>query len=245
MRVAVLLVGNIRTMKSCVASLKYFLSNLDADIFVSTYDLKYGYHPCVRQSTGLISDENLTVEEVNEVLEPLFPCTVVVDDHQRYFERKVLEIGKGFHSHEYGSLMQFFKIEDALSLILERELSHGFCYDALIKTRCDLTYVEKAPLDKLSDDGIVVDNGNVFPNDCVILGKRMPMERMIRNMASICRTTNDRTDCVTQEIPHGILAYAAQREDLKISSINIMRGVVRCNGEIPYPPLPSILRRQP
>lgn len=244
MKVAVLLVGNMRTLDRCIPSINEFLSGLDADIFVSTYDLRYGYHPCVRQSTGFISDQILSGEEVEKLVEPLSPLQIVIDEHETYFTRKALEVGGGFHLHEYGSLMQVFKMEDALSLILERESSLGFRYDALIKTRFDLTYLGKAPMDMVSDNTIIVDRGNVFPNDCVLLGSRCAMERMIRQMAFICRTTKDRSNDATTEIPHGILTYAAQNEDLKFLETGIIRGVVRWNGEVPYPPLPSTLRRQ-
>lgn len=244
MKVAVVLNGNIRTLDACIPSLKSFLCGLDADIFVSTYDLRYGYHPCVSQSTGFISDEMLSEDQVREMLQPISPSAVVVNKHQPYFESKSLEIGRGFHRHEYGSLMQFFKMEDSLSLISQRELSLGFRYDALIKTRCDLTYLTEAPVSMISEDTILIDSGNVFPNDCVLLGKRTPMERIIRRMASICRTTEDRNDNATKEIPHGMLSLAAQKENLNFIETDIMRGVIRWNGEVPYPPLPSPLRRQ-
>lgn len=231
-------------MDVCNPSLKRFLSGLDADIFVSTYDLRYGYHPCVNQSTGFISDDILSVDEIKEMVEPLSPSQVVVDDHREYFERKSLEVGRGFHGHEYGSLMQFFKMEDAMSSIKDKESFLGFRYDVLIKTRCDLTYVGEAPTDMISENTIVVDGGNVFPNDCVLLGNRTDMERMIAQIASICRTTQDRSDDATRDIPHGILDLAAQREGLKFVETAIMKGVVRWNGEVPYPPLPSTRQRR-
>ena len=99
MRIGVLLVGNIRTIDACASSLKTFLSANSADVFVGTYDLRYGYHPCVSQSTGFISDEILSREQISELLKPLSPIKILVDEHSEYIKKKSSCIGKAFMKH--------------------------------------------------------------------------------------------------------------------------------------------------
>jgi hypothetical protein len=243
MRVGVLLIGNIRTFDQCVDSLRSFLGDLNADVFVGTYDLRYGYHPCVRQSTGFYSDEILSLSKISEILYPISPVEVIVDSHSEYIRRMQPLVGRGFMPDEHASLMQFFKMSDLLNVVEKRERSLGFRYDLLLKTRCDLTYLSEVQIDGVRDGEIVVDSGNVFPNDCVLLGKRDSISTLIQTMDQICRTVQERGGDSTVDIPHGILSSASEEAGLRIVDVPLMRGVVRYNREVSYPPLPSRLRR--
>lgn len=243
MRIAVLLVGNIRTFDRCVFSFKEFVTNCKTDVFVGTYDLRYGYHPCVKHSVGLIEDELLNPSQVHDMLKPISPCDVRIDTHSEFCNDKMPIIGRGFLPHEYKSLIQFFKLEDALSMMLEHEKNNKIRYDLVIKTRCDLIYQGNIPTTLNFSNNIIVDEGNVFPNDCVIIGNRDIMEKLINKMADICKTTTDRESDATVDIPHGILNLASQSLGYNFLEAPLIRGVMRSNGEIPYPPLASKLRK--
>ena len=242
-RIGILLTGNIRTISACTPSLKSFLSNCNADIFVGTYNLQYGYHPWVAQSTGFISDEILSREQIVSMLNPIKPRDIIVDDHSEYVKKMSAFIGKAFLPHEYGSLMQFFKMNDVLSSIKNYETENGFKYDALIKTRCDLSYLGQAPIDRLFGDEIVVDTGNVFPNDCVLLGSRNSMVKVIETMAALCRTIDDRNSYATKDIPHGLLHMAVTNAKMNFVEMPLIKSVVRWNKEVSYPPCFSELRK--
>lgn len=245
MRAAVLLIGNIRTIDVCSTSLKSFLSSMQChvDVFVGTYDLRFGYHPYVSQSTKFISDEILSSDEIRDMLEPLSPQSLIIDNHAEYFKKMSSLVGPGFLPHEYGSLMQYFKMYDIVSDIKDHENTNGFKYDILLKTRCDLTYSRKVPFDIDFQDQIVIDEGNVFPNDCVFGGSRDSMINIIEEMVSLCKNTKVRTNDVTKDIPHGLLNTAARNCDLKFVAMPLIRAVVRWNSEVLYPPLPSRLKK--
>jgi hypothetical protein len=242
MRIGVLLVGNVRTIDACASSLKTFLSANSADVFAGTYDLRYGYHPCVSQSTGFISDEVLSHKQISELLEPLSPIKVLIDEHSEYIKKKSSCIGKGFAKHEHASLMQFFKLQDILCQLKQHEVTMGVRYDILVKTRCDLIYNDLSSFELTTKNSIVIDEGNVFPNDCTFFGNRDCMESIIDSLVSICKTTDDRSETATTDIPHGLLSKAVKTVGANFVELPLIRGVMRWNGEVKYPPLPSRLR---
>ena len=61
MKTAVLLIGNIRDWESCKPSFKQALG--DHDIFVSTYDVRYNYHPINKPAMGDLENEIISPEE--------------------------------------------------------------------------------------------------------------------------------------------------------------------------------------
>ena len=242
MRIGVLLVGNVRTIDACASSLKTFLSANSADVFVGTYDLRYGYHPCVSQSTGFISDEILSREQISELLKPLSPIKILVDEHSEYIKKKSSCIGKGFMKHEHASLMQFFKLQDILCQLKQHEVSVGVRYDVLVKTRCDLFYNDSISFELTTKNSIAIDEGNVFPNDCTFFGNRDCIESIIDSLVSICRTTDDRSGTATKDIPHGLLSKAVEIVGAIFVELPLIRSVMIWNAEVKYPPLPSRLR---
>jgi hypothetical protein len=68
MRIALILFGNIRTWEYCKKSYLDTFNNLNPDIFISTYDRQYEYHPYIVQNELKYFNENIINVDYIEIL---------------------------------------------------------------------------------------------------------------------------------------------------------------------------------
>lgn len=227
MKYAILISGNFRTWEQSKSSFLNAFGELDADIFLSTYDLRFDYHPFIKLKIGdqsdVLVDKETIIGSFNDMklrginYEP--SAVVNTIDHSQFVEN--------FRNIGNPTFAQMRKLQQGANLIKSYENQNQFKYDIIIKTRFDLAY-NKIPFDQNFDNIIVFDRGNVYPNDCVYISSR-------NNMLSIFDIMYNeffhQTDLGSHlHPPHGLLHAAVKRLGLIESALPIMQYVIRKNG---------------
>jgi hypothetical protein len=172
MKTAIILVGNVRTWETCKDNFISVLGN-DADIFVTTYNKQYAYHPYIQQSLNFYDDRSLDGGEMEKMFSNLNLRGSIIDDIDSYVDVSVKPyICNRFPRDAYLSLAQYFKLNDGIELVKKYEESNEIKYDRIIKTRFDIMY---NPMENIvSDDGVYVDGSGagVFPCDWIFITSR-------------------------------------------------------------------------
>lgn len=226
MKTAVLLVGYVRTWGQCKDSFQQAFGHLNPDIYVSTYRRQFGHHPHIQGRIGDSSDHELTEQQVRSMFDGY---NAVVDIRpplsMDYFYGAVDPM---FHSADasFGQQLNWY---NAIRMMTNTEKRTGE-YDLVIKTRCDLLYEPFEIGDRSRN--VLVDSGNVFPNDCVVIANR-------KAMIDICNFMTEEFFRPSQQssghaIPHGLLHNAINASGCGIDTAKIMHGVIRKTGEIHY-----------
>lgn len=238
MKVAIILNGNIRTWSDTKESFKKTFGPLNADCYLSTYDIQYGYHPYIQGVIGDSTDQQLSDEEV---------CSQFMDINLIYSSvenaKETSNINeaasKTFHSSMRGSMSsyaQYRKFLVGLFLMNNIELRTECKYDVVIKTRCDLVYEDfdiKELVESVASNKIViVDKGNVFPNDCIFIGSRDSMFKMGQFMYD--EFYNPVYANSNQDAPHGLLRNAINHVECGVLSRPLINHVLRKDGKVQY-----------
>lgn len=225
MRTAVILIGNVRTWDVCKQNFLETFGPLSPDIYVITYNKRYNYHPHIQNVIGDWEDYAMTNDEVVDMFRDINPRMVAVDS--KYDIVAPDDVADKFKSHP-STCYQFIKMYQALSYACEQERINNFKYDTIIKTRCDIIY---NPIDLTNvKDHVIVDSGNVFPNDCVIAASRDNMIRVVNfGIEEIHNPIYQESD---QQPPHGLLHCAIKHSELPIETQKIMRHVVRKGNKL-------------
>lgn len=235
MKTAVILTGNIRTWEQSIDAIVAAFVDYDCDFFVSTYDLQYGYHPCVRQSINFFDDRLLTDEEVQRMFSSISPKGLRIDRHADYGAAASSAISSSFSTEQHCSLFQFFKLRDAMQMVESYEILHGFRYDAVAKTRCDLCLSSIPKFDIKSS--ILIDSGNVYPNDCFFMTNRDAAERIIYSCVHNAISPIDSRAMMV--VPHGLFLIAIEGSEMQVITYPVIDHVVRQNRLVKYPMLNS------
>ena len=172
MKTAIILVGNVRTWEQCKEN---FIATFgdDVDIFVTTYNKQYAYHPYIQQSLNFYEDRNLDTVEMEKLFSGLNLRGTIIDDIDSYVDTHVKPyICNKFPQDAFLSLAQYFKLHGGIEHIKKYEDLQGFKYDRIIKTRFDIMY---NPIEDLVlDDCVYVDGSGagVFPCDWIFVTTR-------------------------------------------------------------------------
>lgn len=225
MDVAVILNGNVRTLDACRGNIIQTLSGFNPDYFVSTYDNLYGYYPCVQDTLRYYDDPILLSNEIEEKFKDFNSKGIIVDkiNDMTAMYTKEEPLIKQQMRHK-SSFLQYNKLLKGLKLIQNSNKK----YDVVIKTRCDIWLNNNIVINKETiGNEIIVSTGNVFPNDCIIIGT-------LKNMISICEfICNEFYECKYNlsilNQPHGMLQASIQHYNLNITQQDIMSHVVRVN----------------
>jgi len=67
MKTAIIIIGHIRTWIECKDNFIESFGHLNPDVYVSTYDLQYNYHPAQQHWMANALDNHLTYEEINNL----------------------------------------------------------------------------------------------------------------------------------------------------------------------------------
>ena len=225
MKTAIILNGNVRTWTACKDNFNQTFGDLNPDIFVSTYDMQYGYHPEVRRRFNDYVDYRLDQEDIMELfsdinlkaisIEKLADVENIVNQENGKLHPSLQNMGNC-----YG---QYRKFKIGTDMIQHHENQHNFVYDTIIKTRCDLIY---NPIDFIvPDDCVLIDSGNVFPNDCFIMSSRnnvMNISNFIMN-----EFYNPVFGDSNSNPPHGLLLNAVKHGNMNFKLDRIMNHVLR------------------
>jgi hypothetical protein len=230
MKYAIALTGNIRTWEQTKDSFISTFGPLNADIFVSTYDLQYGYHPAIQSLMNEHEDNKVSDNYIEEQLKGLNLVYVQIDSHSlmsEFFESQKINFNPNFRDlgSAYG---QYRKYKKTIDDIQKYEIMKDFKYDYIIKTRFDLVY-DSFNVDRI-DKNIIIDAGNVFPNDVVVAGKRDKMINMANYMLEEFYHQTDSTSHL--QAPHGLLLSSIKHISAPIEVQRIVKHVLRKNGKI-------------
>lgn len=234
MKTAIILLGHVRTWEKTKDSFVSTFSHLNPDVFVSTYDRQYGYHPYIRGLTNYHSDEVLTEDQITNLFsgisDNIFLDITEAEMMDKFISQQQVLIHpemKGIES----SMSQFIKMKHAVDNLIEIEKEKNIKYDCIIKTRCDILYEDGLNF-SVNDNEVLVDSCNVFPNDCFIMAKRNSFIEISNFMVDeFYKFTNPTSN---QNPPHIMLLNAFNKSSLNIVSKKIMKSVMRINGEQYY-----------
>lgn len=225
MNTAIIYNGNVRTFNQTIQNNLDVFKHLNPDYFASTYFTKYGYHPAVKQSIGFHTDEVLSPQNLADLYNPLNLNGILVDtieDMNTFYEKESSRINQSMN--HVSSFLQYVKLQRGLELLKKN-------YDVVIKTRCDLLLndISGINFDNLENE-LIVDKGNLFPNDCILITTHKNMTNIINFIVSEFYEVTDFLS--TQYPPHGVLHAACNRLGINISKYHIIDCVIRANTRI-------------
>ena len=229
MKTAIILVGGIRTWDYCKSSFLNTFEKYQPDIFISTYDKQYGHHPFVQNTIGDFDDYFLSRNQVVDMFDGLNVKSVVFDDYDKFIANPVSNFfHENFKSLDSNCYFQYLKFQLGLQSMLNHEMK--FEYDVVVKTRCDLIY---EPIDlNVDDNSVLVDSGNVFPNDCILISKKTTMIKISDFiMNEFFNPVYPNSHLIP---PHNLLHNAMLSHGLNIQVRKMMRCVVRKGNKEQY-----------
>jgi len=227
MKVAILLVGNVRTWSKCKSNFLDTFGGLNHDIFVSTYNMQYGYHPAVKSSLNINEDFLLSNDEIISLFKDTNLRNINIEDteeianHINIENDKFHETMKNIHSC-YG---QYRKLKNCLDMMKLFEDSNQIKYNFVIKTRCD-TIHNKFNFD-FKENEVIISSKNCFPNDWIIVAERDSMIKISDFI--INEFYNPIYEDSNNTPPHGLLHNAFKHYKLNIVQKDINSCVVRAN----------------
>jgi hypothetical protein len=227
-KIAILLLGNIRTWESCKESFQQTFGMLNADVFVDTYDLRYGYHPYINgRFEG--DDELLTPDQIKIMFEGINVVNFNIDsaeERHAYYNSTVNTLHPNFQNME-NCFAQSVKLVNAFIPVMHTEYVDGKEYDIIIKTRCDMVY-NPVNFSQILNK-VIIDSGNVYPNDCIIMSDRDTMFNIAKMMHAEYFIPELGSD--THEVPpHRLLQRAVEKLELEFDAQKIMDYVMRRNN---------------
>lgn len=225
MKIAVVVIGNIRTWEKCKQNFKEIFEPLNPDYFFSTYDIKYNYHPYIKGLTSYNEDTILSDKEINDNFSD-FDNKIVQIDYWENVQKIINEENKKFHESMKGidsCYSQYRKLKKSLELVEKKELENNFNYDYIIKTRYDIIHNK---FNLVTDNTeILIDSGNIFPNDCFFMVNRndafLMSNYMYDEFYNPIRTNSNVNP------PHGLLHNSIKQQNLSIRKERIMDYVIR------------------
>ena len=228
-KTAILLTGNLRTWDLCKENfIKTFGETVD--IFVCVSDIKYDYAPYIQETYTGYEDSYLTEEDILNSFAGLNIKKILIERKEEellYIKNEVpkfkLDVSGEFNPpQKFGSIL---KVKKGLSLIKEYEKENDFKYDIIIKSRFDIIH-EQAVLD-VNENEILIDTGNVFPNDLFLMSNRDSMFDIFNFMyKEFYEPVYENSHL---QPPHGLLHNAILHNNIKITQKPIIKYVQRKN----------------
>jgi len=231
MKTAILLIGNIRTFEHCKDNFKNTFGNID--VFVSTYNLKYDYHPAVKSKINDYSDEIISPNYVNELLSGLNVKSSIIEDSyevNEYVKRENSNLHPSLQNI-HSSYAQYRKLKTSTELVIEYENKFGFKYDSLIRSRFDLLYNN---FDSIIEEKELIHSTNIAPNHEFLSDQFFYTNRndMI-NISNFIMNEfyNPVYEDSNQSPPHGLLKNAIKYNNLKKTFKPMVKSMLRKNGQ--------------
>jgi hypothetical protein len=234
MKVAIHIIGNVRTWDKCQHEFQKAFGNTNADLFVSTYDAKHGYHP---HNQGLMRDSGeeyyTDPNEIIELFKPYNLKSIVIDKFEDFDAKTSNFDFDARFKHLHGNCFNpMYKLKHSLEMMTQYEKQNGFEYDVVIKTRSDIMYFDNIDL-SFNKGQIVIDSANVFPNDWIFVTDRDTMINISNFLVN--EFFNPIYPDSEQQPPHKFYLNAMNHFGLDIQKRDIAQFLLRKNGETwPY-----------
>jgi len=240
MKIALILVGNIRTWPICRQNFIDNFKHINFDIFLSTYDLQYGYNESLKNFINDHSDNILTEKDIWDLFQGFNLKKIDLENWDNTFnfiEKESLNFGissMAEPSNQYGMKSdygQHRKLKRSLDLMQQYEQENNFKYDIVIKTRTDVLHNS---IDISLNENEILLNRNLnggpageYPEDQVILCSRDNMINLSNFIYNEYYHPVYTTSVVNR--PHGILKNAIEHLNLKKNTRNYISCIVRKN----------------
>ena len=232
MRTAILIIGHVRTWIDCVDNFKESFRHLNPDVFVSTYDLQYNYHPAQMGWMGNSSDSYLSYDETISLFKNINLVELDFENIQNVlneYESVKPTLNLNFQN-EKNTYLQYRKIKRAVDILKKVEEKNFYKYDNIIKIRADIHHNKfEYEIDKNS---VIISDGNVFPNDVIFATNRNKFievsEFFISEFYNPIYTDSH------LKAPHNLLLKGFQHVGVEIIQKNLMRYVLRKEGKHYY-----------
>lgn len=229
MKTAIILNGFVRTWDRVINNFIQTFAYMEPHVFVTTYNKQYGYHPHIKNLTGMQDDNILSNEHILSLFEPINPRSIIIEDAiliDKLLEDEEPKMAQSMRGITNG-LGQFRKLYLVCQEIEEYENKNNIKFDRIIKTRCDMVYPDIINFD-INYNDVLIDNGNVFPNDCFFMAYR----DNFMNISSHCFNQFYNPLSNSHEAPpHQLLKNAFDMSGVNIVQRKVMKSVMRVNGE--------------
>lgn len=232
MRTAILIIGHIRTWGECVNNFKESFGHLNPDVFLSTYDLQYNYHPAQMSWMGGSGDSYLSYEDVISLFENVNLVAIDFEEIRNVLNeyeeiRPTLNIN---FQNEMNTYLQYRKIKRAVDTLKKIEEINSYKYDNVIKIRADIHHNKFEY--EISESSVIISDGNVFPNDVIFAMSRNKFidvsEFFISEFYNPIYTDSH------LKAPHNLLLKGFEHVNVEIVQKNLMKYVLRKAGKHYY-----------
>ena len=233
MKVAILLTGNLRTWDQCK---QQFIDTFgDADVFLSTYNMRYGYHPVLRGRFNDYSDEIISNDHILDQFKDVNLKSYIIEDYlevERFIEEELKNVHPSMNSHP-ASFGQYRKMKQCVDLLLMEECRVNEKYDLIIRTRCDMMYGQDIHTELKENE--ILHHIPSIPGEDWIPDQVLVSHR--DNMINISNFMFDEfynpiyTDSLLHP-PHILLRNAIKHLNLVRIEKDIFKGMLRKNGNI-------------
>jgi len=230
MKTAILLTGNVRTWDQTKQSFIDTFGPMDPAVFLATYNKRYNYHPYIQGKFGFTDDDHVETQEILDLFSGVNLRGLYVDENSSNYT-----VPDDVH-HKFKDLestyYQYIKLAQAVEMMKNQEEASGR-YDVVIRTRCDLVYtgIDISSLTE-NEKSIIVDSGNMFPNDVLIASSRDNMVRLTEFIVNEFYNPVDPDSHLTP--PHGLVHAGMKHLGLDIKSQKIIDHVLRRNDQKHY-----------
>lgn len=225
MKTAIILVGNVRTWDQCKEN---FIASFggDVDIFISTYNKQYAYHPYIQQSLNFYNDVDLTKEELQIMFSGLNLAGCIIDNIDTYVDIHVKPfICSKFPKNSHLSLAQYFKLNDALNMVKKHEESHGFQYERIIKTRFDIMYNPIVGMEQGNSVYVDSSGAGVFPCDWIFVTSRGVAQSINDFIMSEIRDMKNESSLI--DMPHKLFLNGIKASSNELKLAPLVKSIVR------------------
>lgn len=232
MKTAILIIGNVRTWKTCKDNFKESFGHLDPDVFVSTYDLQYGYHPAVQSSIGDSSDNILSTDEIRNLFSDINVVDLTIENSKNannHYNEVEYALHPNFRNHPH-TYLQYRKLRLATLAMEKAEQEKSIVYDTVIKIRADICHFKFDC--NVQDNQAIVSYGNVYPNDVIFATKRDSFVKLTKFfMSEFYKPLYEESHL---KPPHNLLLCGFNYCGLEVRQENLMQYVVRKTGNQYY-----------
>lgn len=214
MKVAVLLIGNMRTYNITSKYLiKYLLQPYDCDLFITTYDKRFNF-------ISQCSDDKIDEQHIRSLYGKYLKNMTIINQHD-FFSHYEHICGK-YYSHQI-ELDRYFTIEKLLFVAYEKFNTfindNNKHYDIIVKLRPDILLKQQFVINiPINENMLVVpqcDSGFMF-NDHIAYGSLKSMKIYLTYYEKF-KSIDEQNLCDVSMLEYGI------KKNLDICNINIIR----------------------
>jgi hypothetical protein len=216
MKTAIIFNGHLRTFDRVKDRFLEVFGGLTPDIFVSTYTKRFGYAPYIQSIQNFYDDWLIEESDILNILTDVNVIDIIIEDNDKIDEKIKEEYSsikmkfKDFADF-YSCYGQYRKLKYGIEMIKNHEIKNNFKYDMIIKTRFDLMFNKNIDL-TIQDKQVLIDSGNVSPNDVFFMTYRDSMYHVVDFIYNEFFELKDLNSQIWP--PHSIIASAFRSAQL-------------------------------